>query len=284
MKWLSTIKHADEGKLVRRADGARRDRLPAADRRARGARGGLARARARPGDRPLAARRRAGPRGRGRRRAGRAGHDDRPPGIFAGGDMVPAERTVTVAVGHGKKAARHIDAWLRGVDVRAGAEARARRASSSSTPGTTPTRRARCSRSSSSRGASRPSRRSSAGSTSRTRCSRRAAASRAATASRATTASASAPTTPCSSSTAPGRAVRDRPRLLQGLRHLRRRMPVRRDRDGARDDLDGDGPHRATAAHGAAPSSIDRARRGRLSTLPARHEPPVPRAWDAGGL
>jgi 2-oxoacid:acceptor oxidoreductase delta subunit (pyruvate/2-ketoisovalerate family) len=36
------------------------------------------------------------------------------PGIFAGGDMVPAERTVTVAAGHGKKAARHIDAWLRG--------------------------------------------------------------------------------------------------------------------------------------------------------------------------
>ena len=36
------------------------------------------------------------------------------PGVFAGGDMVPAERTVTVAVGHGKKAARCIDAWLRG--------------------------------------------------------------------------------------------------------------------------------------------------------------------------
>ncbi len=35
------------------------------------------------------------------------------PGIFAGGDMVPSERTVTVAVGHGKKAARNIDAWLR---------------------------------------------------------------------------------------------------------------------------------------------------------------------------
>ena len=35
------------------------------------------------------------------------------PGLFAGGDMVPAERNVTVAVGHGKKAARHIDAWLR---------------------------------------------------------------------------------------------------------------------------------------------------------------------------
>ena len=36
------------------------------------------------------------------------------PGVFAGGDMVPSQRTVTVAVGHGKKAARNIDAWLRG--------------------------------------------------------------------------------------------------------------------------------------------------------------------------
>jgi 2-oxoacid:acceptor oxidoreductase delta subunit (pyruvate/2-ketoisovalerate family) len=35
-------------------------------------------------------------------------------GIFAGGDMVPSERTVTVGVGHGKKAARNIDAWLKG--------------------------------------------------------------------------------------------------------------------------------------------------------------------------
>jgi NADPH-dependent glutamate synthase beta subunit-like oxidoreductase len=35
-------------------------------------------------------------------------------GVFAGGDMVPSERTVTIATGHGKKAARHIDAWLRG--------------------------------------------------------------------------------------------------------------------------------------------------------------------------
>jgi NADPH-dependent glutamate synthase beta subunit-like oxidoreductase len=37
-------------------------------------------------------------------------------GVFAGGDMVPAERTVTVGVGHGKKAARHIDAYLRGAE------------------------------------------------------------------------------------------------------------------------------------------------------------------------
>ncbi|MDP2008152.1 MAG: NAD(P)-binding protein [Rubrivivax sp.] len=39
------------------------------------------------------------------------------PGLFAGGDMVPADRNVTVAVGHGKKAARHIDAWLRGAVI-----------------------------------------------------------------------------------------------------------------------------------------------------------------------
>ena len=37
------------------------------------------------------------------------------PGLFAGGDMVPSERTVTVGVGHGKKAARNIDAWLSAV-------------------------------------------------------------------------------------------------------------------------------------------------------------------------
>lgn len=36
------------------------------------------------------------------------------PGIFAGGDMVPSERSITVAVGHGKKAARNIDTYLKG--------------------------------------------------------------------------------------------------------------------------------------------------------------------------
>ncbi|MCP4332100.1 MAG: FAD-dependent oxidoreductase, partial [Gammaproteobacteria bacterium] len=35
-------------------------------------------------------------------------------GIFAGGDMVPSARTVTTSIGHGKKAARSIDAYLRG--------------------------------------------------------------------------------------------------------------------------------------------------------------------------
>ena len=46
------------------------------------------------------------------------------PGLFAGGDMVPAERNVTVAVGHGKKAASHIDAWLRGTASAATATAK----------------------------------------------------------------------------------------------------------------------------------------------------------------
>ncbi|MCP4385962.1 MAG: NAD(P)-binding protein [Hyphomicrobiales bacterium] len=35
-------------------------------------------------------------------------------GTFAGGDMAPSIRTVTGAIGHGKKAARNIDAYLRG--------------------------------------------------------------------------------------------------------------------------------------------------------------------------
>lgn len=40
-------------------------------------------------------------------------------GLFAGGDMVPAERTVTYAVGHGRRAATHIDAYLRALAVEA---------------------------------------------------------------------------------------------------------------------------------------------------------------------
>jgi NADPH-dependent glutamate synthase beta subunit-like oxidoreductase len=34
-------------------------------------------------------------------------------GLFAGGDMVPSGRTVSVAMGHGHKAARNIDDFLR---------------------------------------------------------------------------------------------------------------------------------------------------------------------------
>lgn len=45
------------------------------------------------------------------------------PGLFAGGDMVPSERTVTVGIGHGKRAARHIDAYLRSTLYQPGAKA-----------------------------------------------------------------------------------------------------------------------------------------------------------------
>ncbi len=37
------------------------------------------------------------------------------PGVFAGGDAAPGERSATKAVGHGARAARRIDEWLRGV-------------------------------------------------------------------------------------------------------------------------------------------------------------------------
>jgi glutamate synthase (NADPH/NADH) small chain len=36
------------------------------------------------------------------------------PGVFAGGDIVRGAATVILAMGDGKKAARHIDAYLRG--------------------------------------------------------------------------------------------------------------------------------------------------------------------------
>lgn len=41
------------------------------------------------------------------------------PGIFAGGDLVPGQQSVTISTGHGKRAARHIDAWLSGTAYRA---------------------------------------------------------------------------------------------------------------------------------------------------------------------
>jgi 2-oxoacid:acceptor oxidoreductase delta subunit (pyruvate/2-ketoisovalerate family) len=34
-------------------------------------------------------------------------------GVFAGGDVVPSTRSVTVGIGHGKRVARNIDEWLR---------------------------------------------------------------------------------------------------------------------------------------------------------------------------
>ncbi len=39
------------------------------------------------------------------------------PGVWAGGDVVKGDRTVTTAIGHGARAATEIDAWLRGEQV-----------------------------------------------------------------------------------------------------------------------------------------------------------------------
>jgi len=114
MKWLSTIKHADEGKLVLEKMELDETGFPqptgeieklAADSLvlALGQEADLSLLDGVPGlqieDGVVAVDERM-----------MTGHE----GIFAGGDMVPAERTVTVGVGHGKQAARNIHAWLSG--------------------------------------------------------------------------------------------------------------------------------------------------------------------------
>ncbi|WP_202627686.1 NAD(P)-binding protein [Cellulomonas sp. APG4] len=43
-------------------------------------------------------------------------------GVFAGGDTVPGQRSVTAAIGHGTRVARFIDAWLRGREPTVAAE------------------------------------------------------------------------------------------------------------------------------------------------------------------
>jgi len=45
------------------------------------------------------------------------------PGVFAAGDVEPAPRSVTAAIGHGAAAARGIDSWLRSADLTAASEA-----------------------------------------------------------------------------------------------------------------------------------------------------------------
>ena len=72
------------GRAHGRKDEARREGLPAADRRVRDAGGRFADPGARPGRRPLAARRRVRAGDQGRRRAGRPQHDDRPSGRVRG--------------------------------------------------------------------------------------------------------------------------------------------------------------------------------------------------------
>jgi len=108
--------------------------------------------------------------------------------------MVPAERTVTVGIGHGRKAALHIDAWLRGAqytplpkhELATFDKLNPWYYSDAPRPSA---------RNSTPHDAGRRSMKSSADSMNPTLSSRRAGACRAATASRATTVTASAPTT-----------------------------------------------------------------------------------------
>ena len=108
-----------------RSDEAGREGLPSAHRRSRDARGRLAHPRAWPGHRHRVS---EGVPGIEFRKDGTVivGPDMQTgcAGVFAGGDMVPFDRTVTTAVGHGKKAARTIDGWLRSTAHHRAAEAR----------------------------------------------------------------------------------------------------------------------------------------------------------------
>lgn len=107
--------------------------------------------------------------------------------------------------------------------------------------------------SSSSPAGSRRSRRSPAASTSRPLSTKPAAACPAGTASRATTAMGFARQRGDQARQA-GRALRNRLRLLQGLRYLRRGMSVRRDRDSAGNDLTTRGRLRSSVPPRASPS------------------------------
>ena len=121
INWLHTITaESSMGRADRRGHAARRARLSAAHRPA----GDIGRRHADPGRRPRR-RHRVPPdqlRGVEFKRDGTVVASASmmtcsSPGVFAGGDMVPAERTVTVGVGHGKKAARFIDAYLRDTEA-----------------------------------------------------------------------------------------------------------------------------------------------------------------------
>ena len=114
LKWLSTIRHADEGKLLLERMELDETGMPRATGEleeleadslilALGQEADLSLLDGVPGLEVEDGVVRVGP-------DMMTGH----PGIFAGGDMVPADRTVTTGIGHGKRAARQIHAWLTG--------------------------------------------------------------------------------------------------------------------------------------------------------------------------
>ena len=248
IKWLSTIKNmADEGTLTVEKMALDDEGLPAADRRVRDARGRFAGAGARPGRRPVAARRRAGTRDQGRHRAGRAEHDDRLPRHL--------------------RRRRHGALGAHG-DRRASATARRRRATS--TPGSRGDDATRRRRSTSSPTFDKlnPWYYTDAPKTVRPMLD---IARRTSTFDEVVSGldetNALFEARRCLScgncfecdncygvcpdnaviKLGPGQALRVQLRLLQGLRHLRVRVPVRRDQDGARDHLSA--RRRRTRAH-----------------------------------
>ena len=158
-------------------------------------------------------------------------------GIFAGGDMVPAERTVTVGVGHGKKAARNIDGWLRGRRLRPAAQARAGElrhpqhlvllGRAAHRPAAARGRAANLRL----RGGRRRPRRVDNALFEARRC------LSCGNCFSCDNCYGVCPDNAVIKLGEPGELYADRPRLLQGLRDMRRGVPLRRDRDGPRGDL-----------------------------------------------
>ena len=168
-------------------------------------------------------------------------------GIFAGGDMVPSERTVTVGVGHGKKAARHIHAWLSGDTYAPAAKARARDVRHAQ-----PLVFQRCAQDDAPIARARPPhlhvRRGRRRSHRRQRAVRGASLPVLRQLLRVRQLLRGVPRQRGDQAWA-GQAIRVQFRLLQGLWHLRVRMSLRRDQDGSRDRLKT--PTRRTAGRAA---------------------------------
>ena len=124
-------------------------------------------------------------------------------GVFAGGDVVAGERSVTIAIGHGRRAAESIDDWLAGRPPAPVPLRSTWRRTRPSTPGTSRTPTAPTASASTWPGAAPRSTRWCTASTATRRSTRPGAACRAGAASPATTATRCAPTTPSSSSGPP---------------------------------------------------------------------------------
>ena len=119
-RWLSTVDDVDRDSVTVELMELDETGFPQTHRTHRGARRGLRRAGARAGHRPVPARRHVDGLGveDGVVTIDPASMATGHPGVFAGGDVVPGERSVTVAIGHGRRAAAGVDAWLSGAALR----------------------------------------------------------------------------------------------------------------------------------------------------------------------